>query len=131
MAHLLLNGNMLSVTVQAASGDLFNIGSNRVLNLDSSEPVAFQRPLFTGRKTFRGPAVFELNARYSRLFPINDRYRLEFYAESTNLTNTLNATAVNSTALVDVAGQLVTPAQDTITAARDQRLIHLGMRATF
>jgi hypothetical protein len=130
-AHRLLNGNMLALTVQAASGDLFNVGSNRVLNLDSSEPAAFQRPLFIGRNTLRGSAVFELNARYSRFFPINDRYRLEFYAESTNLTNTLDAIAVNSTALIDVAGQLVTPALGTITAARDQRLIQFGVRASF
>jgi hypothetical protein len=47
-----LNHNRLSLTVQAASGDLFNIGSNRQLNLDSSEPAAFQGPLFVGRNTF-------------------------------------------------------------------------------
>ena len=87
-ANRILNGNQLSLTIQAASGDLFNIGSNRQLNLDSSEPAAFQRPLFIGRNTFRAPAVFELNARYSRFFPIAERYILEFLAETTNLTNT-------------------------------------------
>ena len=89
-ANRILNGNQLSLTIQAASGDLFNIGSNRQLNLDSSEPAAFQRPLFIGRNTFRAPAVFELNARYSRFFPIAERYVLEFLAETTNVTNTLN-----------------------------------------
>ena len=89
-ANRILNGNQLSLTIQAASGDLFNIGSNRQLNLDSSEPAAFQRPLFIGRNTFRAPAVFELNARYSRFFPIAERYVLEFLAETTNLTNTLS-----------------------------------------
>ena len=54
-ANRILNGNQLSLTIQAASGDLFNIGSNRQLNLDSSEPAAFQRPLFIGRNTFRAP----------------------------------------------------------------------------
>ena len=130
-AKRLLNGNILAVMVQAASGDLFNIGSNRVLNLDSSEPAVFQRPLFIGRNTLRGPAVFELNARYSRFFPISERYKLEFLAETTNLTNTLNATAVNSTAQVGAAGQITAPASGAIIAARDQRLIQLGLRATF
>jgi hypothetical protein len=68
-----------------------------------------------GRNTLRGPAVFELNARYSRFFPISDRYKLEFFAETTNMTNTLNATAVNSTAQVDTAGQVVAPASGAIT----------------
>ncbi len=130
-AHLLLNGNMLSVTVQAASGDLFNIGSNRMLNLDSSEPSAYQRPLFIGRNTLRGRAVFELNARYSRSFPISEQYKLEFFAETTNLTNTVNATAVNSTAQVGPDGQITVPAPGAIIAARDQRLIQLGLRASF
>ena len=70
LANALLNGNLLSLTIQAASGDLFNIGSNRQLNLDASEPAAFQRPLFIGRNTLRAPSAFELNVRYSRFFPI-------------------------------------------------------------
>ena len=61
------------ISTPKAYGQVFNIGSNRVLNLDSSEPAAFQRPLFIGRNTLRGPAAFELNARYSRFFPIKDR----------------------------------------------------------
>jgi hypothetical protein len=110
LASRILNGNQLSLTIQAASGDLFNIASNRQLNLDSSEPAAFQRPLFNGRNTFRAPAVFELNARYSRFFPIADRYLLEILVETTNLTNTLNVMAINSTALVDSSGNTIVPA---------------------
>lgn len=127
----ILNGNQLSLTVEAASGDLFNIGSNRQLNLDSSEPSAFQRPLFIGRNTFRAPAVFELNARYSRYFPITDRCMLEILAESTNLINTLNVVGVNSTALVDPSGNTLVPANGSATAARDQRLVQLGVRFSF
>jgi hypothetical protein len=109
IANALLNGNLIALTIQAASGDVFNVGSNRQLNLDASEPAAFQRPLFIGRNTLRGPAVFELNARYSRFFPITERFRAEFFAETTNLTNTLNVTGVNAIAQVDSAGQVVAP----------------------
>src|SRR6202011_51711 len=42
-ANYLLNHNRLSVGVVAASGDLFNMGSNLVLNADSTESGAFQR----------------------------------------------------------------------------------------
>ena len=117
--------------MQAASGDLFNIGSNRILNSDPSEPPAYQRPLFVGRNTLPAKAVFELNARYSRFFPITERYRAEFLAETTNITNTLNVTGVNSTAQVDANGNIVTPASGAATGARDQRLIQLGVRFHF
>ena len=130
-ANYLINHNQLSITMQAASGDLFNIGSNRILNSDSSEPPAYQRPLFVGRNTLPAKAVFELNARYSRFFPITERYRAEFLAETTNITNTLNVTGVNSTAQVDANGNIVTPASGAATGARDQRLIQLGVRFHF
>jgi hypothetical protein len=131
IANVLLNGNLLSLTVQAASGDLFNIGSNRQLNLDASEPTAFQRPLFVGRNTFPAPAILELNARYSRLFPITERHRAEIFVETTNLTNALNVTAVNSTAQVDTVGQVIIAPTGAATTARDQRLIQLGVWLKF
>lgn len=130
-ANRILNGNQLSLTIQAASGDLFNIGSNRQLNLDSSEPPAFQRPLFVGRNTLRAPAVVELNARYTRFFPIAERCVLEFLAEATNLTNTLNVVAVSSTAVVDPGGNTLVPGTGAVISARDQRLVQLGVRLSF
>jgi hypothetical protein len=131
IANALLNGNLIALTIQAASGDLFNVGSNRQLNLDSSAPAAFQRPLFNGRNTLRGSAVFELNARYSRFSRITERFRVEFFAETTNLTNTLNAISLNPTAQVASSGAVLVPASGAATGARDQRLIQLGLRFTF
>jgi hypothetical protein len=131
IASALLNGNLIALTIQAASGDLFDIGSNRQLNLDSSEPAAFQRPLFIGRNTLGGPAVFELNARYSRLFPITERFRPEFFVETTNLTNSQNAISVNSIAQVSSTGAILLPASGAVTAARDQRLLQFGLRVAF
>lgn len=131
IGNALLNGNLIALTIQTASGDLFNVGSNRQLNLDASEPAAFQRPLFIGRNTLRGPSVFELNARYSRFFLITERFRVEFFAETTNLTNKLNAISLNSTAQVASSGVVLVPASGTVTGARDQRLIQLGLRFAF
>jgi hypothetical protein len=70
LARYLLNLKQFSVSMVATSGDVFNIGSNRILNGDSSESAANQRPLFVDRNIVRAPAIFELNARYSRLFPV-------------------------------------------------------------
>ncbi|HEY1495956.1 MAG TPA: TonB-dependent receptor, partial [Candidatus Solibacter sp.] len=128
VGNYLANHNVLSVAVVASSGDLFNMGSNRVLNGDSTEGSAFQRPLFVGRDTIRGGYVAEINARYSRLFPIQERKSVEFLVESTNLGNRLNVTALNSTATVDTAGNITTPATLAPTSSRDQRLLQLGLR---
>jgi hypothetical protein len=128
VANYLMNHNRLSVAIVASSGDLFNMGSNRVLNGDSTEGSAFQRPLFVGRDTIRGGYAAEINARYSRLFPITERKSAEFLVESTNLGNRLNVTGLNSTATVDAAGNITTPATLAPNASRDQRLLQLGLR---
>jgi hypothetical protein len=69
-----------------------------------------------------------MNARYSRFFPIKERTKLEFIAESTNITNRLNVIGLNSTATVDAAGNITTPATLAPTSSRDQRLLQLGLR---
>ena len=130
-ARYLLNLNRLSIGLVASSGDIFNIGSNRILNGDTSESAAFQRPLFVGRNTIRAPGVFELDARYSRLFPVSEGKILEFMAESTNITNTLNVTNLVTTAQVDAFGNVMAPPLNAATAARDQRLIQVGVRFSF
>jgi hypothetical protein len=126
--NALLNHNRLSVAMVASSGDLFNLGSNRVLNNDSTEGSAFQRPLFVGRDTIRAGYVAEINARYSRLFPITEHKSAEFIVESTNLGNRLNVTGLNTTATVDAVGNITTPATLAPNASRDQRLLQLGVR---
>ena len=127
-ANYLMNHNRLSFGIVASSGDLFNLGSNKVLNGDGTEGVAFQRPLYVGRDTIRAGWAAEINARYSRLFPVTERKSVEFLAESTNLGNRLNVISLNSTASVDAAGNIVTPATLAPTGSRDQRLLQLGLR---
>ena len=115
----------------ASSGDLFNLGSNRVLNGDSTEGAAFQRPLYVGRNTIRAGYAAEINARYSRMFPIRESKALEFLVETTNLGNRLNVTGLNSTATVDTAGNITAPATLAPNASRDQRLLQLGVRVNW
>ena len=127
-ANYLANHNQIALTVVWQIGENFNMGSNRVLNGDASTPSTFQRPLFVGRNTITAPPTFELNARYSRYFPIREMLRAEFFAESTNVFNRTNVTGLNSTATVDTLGQIVTPASLAWTSALDQRLIQLGFK---
>ncbi len=127
-ANYLANHNRLSVAIVAATGDVFNMGSNQNLNKDNATGSAYQRPLFIGRNTIRGPGQFEMNARYSRLFPVKERTSLEFIAESTNVTNRLNVIGLNSTAAVDASGNITAAPSLAPTGSRDQRLLQLGLR---
>lgn len=131
MGSYLLNNNKLSLFATAQSGEVFNVGSNRILNGDASTAATFQRPLNVGRNSLRAPSWFELNARYSRVFPIGERMRAEFIAESTNILNRTNVTGINSTAAVDAAGAITTQPSQAWTGAADQRLIQLGLRFSF
>jgi hypothetical protein len=127
----LANNNRFAFALTAQSGEVYNVGSNRVLNGDGSTGTAYQRPLFIGRNTIRGPQWTELNARYSRIFPIGERWKPEFFAETTNIFNHTNVTGLNSTATVDLLGAIT--AQPTLawTGAADQRLIQFGLKVTF
>jgi hypothetical protein len=87
--------------------------------------------LFIGRNTLRAPRTSEFNIRYSRLFPVRERVKLEFIAESTNVFNRTNVVGMNSTATVDAAGNVVAWPELNWTAALDQRLLQLGFRFTF
>ena len=123
--------NQLSALFTAYSGDIFNIGSNQNLNGDTELSPSLQRPLFVGRNTYLGPPTYQVDLRYSRLFPIRERLTAQFFAEFTNLLNHDNITGVNTTARVDAAGAIVTPPSFAWTSALDQRLFQLGIRAQF
>ncbi len=127
----LVNGNLIAVIATIQSGDVFNVGSNRVLNGDPSTASAFQRPLFIGRNTLRAPRTSEFNVRYARLIPIGERMKAEFIAESTNVFNRTNVVGLNSTATVDPAGNILALPPLNWTAALDQRLLQLGFRFSF
>ena len=126
----LLSHNRISLVLNIQSGENFNMGSNRNLNGDQTGN-GFQRPLFIGRNTIMAPATYELNMRYARIFPIGERWKPEFFFESTNLLNHTNVTGLNSTATVDATGAITAPASLAWTSALDQRLIQFGIRVSF
>lgn len=127
----LANHNQLSFILMARSGDVFNMGSNRVLNGDTNVPAAQQRPLYIGRNTLRGPSIAQLDMRYARSLYKREAFKVDFLAEFINLLNHTNITGLNTTATVDTAG--VITAQPTLlpTAALDARQIQFGFRARF
>ena len=127
----MINGNLIAVIATVQSGEVFNMGSNRVLNGDPSTSSSFQRPLFIDRNTLRAPHTSEFNIRYSRLFPLRERMKLESIAEATNVFNRTNVVGMNSTAAVDTTRNVIAWPAWNWTAALDQQLLLLGFRFSF
>jgi hypothetical protein len=73
----------------------------------------------------------EYHSRSTWRRKITERFRAEFFAETTNLTNTLNAISLNSIAQVASSGAVLVQASGAVTGARDQRRIQLGLRLAF
>ena len=126
----LANNNELSILANISSGDAQNIVANRVLTGDPLVTTAVTRPLFIGRYTARGPNIWQFDARYTRtLFTLWDRVKPKFLAEANNLFNHPNITTLNTTATVNAAGAITTPAsllpQSTVL---EGRIIQLGVR---
>jgi hypothetical protein len=133
--NYIANHNQLAFTFIARSGDVLNEGSNLVLNGDATIPAALQRPLFIGRNTLRGPRVFQMDARYSRIFPIGERWKPEFFAEAWNLFNHSNlsgsGSALNTNATVDATGRILSAPTFAPLNALDPRLLQLGLKFSF
>jgi Carboxypeptidase regulatory-like domain/TonB dependent receptor-like, beta-barrel len=119
----LLNDNMFAFLVNVASGDEQNIRANKVLNGDSTTS-SVTRPLFIGRNTVRGPAIAQVDVRYTRdLFHLWERVTPQFIFEANNLFNRhSNVTALNTVVPVDSAGNAILPSsfpyQSTVLEAR-------------
>lgn len=80
----LLNDNQLGFIAIANSGENFNIVANTDLNGDGQ---LSDRPLFIGRNTGRTPNQFNVDLRYSRFITFSERFRVEGFAEFTNVFN--------------------------------------------
>jgi hypothetical protein len=87
-------------------------------------PVTAVRFGTSGRNTLRSPAIFNANVSLFRTFPINERFNLQFRAESYNLSNTPHFAAPSAN--VSSGNFLV-----ITSAAADQRQFRFGLKLTF
>jgi hypothetical protein len=114
-AAALANHNQVSLIFQATSGLNFNILGNRDLNLDG---LSADRPNGVARNRGELGRNVNLDARYSRLFPLPNGQRAEFFIEAKNVFNTYNVSSVNNTVQVDTSGNPLVPIPTTLCAAR-------------
>jgi Carboxypeptidase regulatory-like domain/TonB dependent receptor len=134
VANYLANNNQFAFLANVSSGDEQNITANSVLNGDTlagSGSGAATRPLFVGRNTARTPNVYQFDLRYTRtFFKLWERLQPKFFIEANNIFNHPNITTVNTTAVVNSLGAIITnPTYAPVSTLLEGRIVQLGVRA--
>ncbi len=96
----ILNNNQIGFTAFAGSGETFPITTNNDLNGDgvgNDIPVGFER------NAGRAPGFVNVDFRYSRLIPITERFRVELFAEATNIFNINSTLTYSNTTITNTA----------------------------
>jgi hypothetical protein len=88
MLGYIVNNNQIGFTAFAGSGETFPIATNFDLNGDG---VGNDIPVGLERNAGRAPGFFNVDFRYSRIVPLTERFKLEFFGEATNILN-INST---------------------------------------
>jgi hypothetical protein len=138
VAGAILNHNQFGIALLFASGIPVNLRSNRELNNDA---IGSDRPLDVTRNSYRLPARYNVDLRYSRLFPVAGTTKVEFLAEVKNLFNAEQWMSATSVVATDALGNpAVTPPSPgaverdaifTPSGGYEQRQLQLGFRVTF
>jgi hypothetical protein len=130
---VILNDNVFGLALQLASGIPVNLRSNLELNNDGT---ASDRPSGVPRNSLALPARNNLDARYSRRFPIQGNMAAEVILEVKNLFNTEQTSSVNATVPTNAQGVPLgtlptSGSQLQPTGGYEQRQIQLGFKFTF
>ena len=86
----------------------FPIVTNADLNADG---ITNDLPVGLERNAGRAPGFFNVDARYSRVIPITERFRVEVFAEATNIFNINSTVSYGSTTITNTG----TPRFNTTT----------------
>ncbi|WP_446742838.1 carboxypeptidase regulatory-like domain-containing protein [Silvibacterium acidisoli] len=139
-AERLTHGFMLSGILQYYSALPFNIttGANSIQTTALRPCVtgitncsAVQPGTVIGRNAGRGFDFFNMSARLSRTFPINDRFRLQAMAESFNALNHRNDEIPNTVFGTGSYPDHPLPTFGQATAVGDPRNVQLALRLNF
>jgi hypothetical protein len=76
-----------------------------------------------GRDAFRGPGVLSFDFAFTRLFPVNERCKVEARFEAFNAINHVNLSNPNTNVSASTFG--------TITAAADPRILQFALKLHF
>lgn len=96
VVRYILNNNQFGFFMLGGSGETFPINTNFDLNGDG---ITNDIPVGLERNAGRAPGFFNVDARYSRVIPITERFRVELFAEATNIFNINSTLSYGSTTL--------------------------------
>jgi hypothetical protein len=124
------HGFQLSTMLQYYSALPFNItaGSNTVQGT-AARPIV--NGAFISRNAATGFDLFNVNARLSRAFPINEHLRLEGIAEAFNLFNHTNGVTLSGTFGPGAYPGNPAPGFKQVTAVADSRTLQFALRVSF
>jgi hypothetical protein len=130
MWERLSHGFQLNGLLQYYSALPFNITTGTTtIQGTSARPTI--NGAFINRNAGTGFDFFNVNARLSRTFQINDRSRLEATVEAFNLLNHVNGVALNGTFGTATYPANPLPTFKQITAVADPRTLQFGLRLSF
>jgi hypothetical protein len=84
----------------------------------------------SGRNILTGPPFSQWDVTMAKIFPIHERARLQFRAESFNVLNHPSFTGINTTVRFDSAGK-PTQGYGAVTSAGIGRVLEFGMKLIF
>lgn len=144
VAGLILNHNLFGVAMQFASGIPVTLRSTGELNNDA---IGSDRPVGVTRNSYRLPGRYNVDLRYSRVFPLAGTTQLEFVTEFKNIFNTVQWSGATSTVRTDALGNPIDAAGAPLTlptpgavengaifrpnGGYEQRQVQFGFRVTF
>jgi hypothetical protein len=137
----ILNNNQFGFFILGGSGETFPINTNADLNRDG---VGNDIPVGLERNAGRAPGFFNVDARYSRIIPINERFKVELFAEATNVFNINSTVSYGSTTFSNtgkarfstVTGELLVPVSELYQtvftpSAQESRQGQFGVKFIF
>ncbi len=94
-----VHGNELGLLANMSSGDEQNITTSTKVNND---PLATVRPLFVGRDSVRGPAIYQFDLRYTRDLGSYFEHKItpRLLIQANNIFNHSNVTSISTSASV-------------------------------
>jgi hypothetical protein len=134
--NYIVNQNQFGFTAFAGSGETFPIVTNADLNGDG---IGNDIPVGLERNAGRAPGFFNVDFRYSRVIPFTERFRLEVFAEATNIFNinsTLtygSGTTIACTGTCQTTGVLLNPVDysNFVPTAQESRQGQVGVKFIF
>jgi hypothetical protein len=133
----ILNNNQFGFFILAGSGETYPITTNFDLNGDG---ITNDLPVGLERNAGRAPGFFNVDGRYSRVIPITERFRIELFAEATNVFNINSTLSYGSTTISSgfdrttgafIGGSPTFPLSSFTPTAQESRQGQFGIKFIF